>query len=109
VDGELTLGENTADNGGARLSYSAFLSTPGAKAGPDAHGYTPAQRFFLSYAQGWCENHTEEEAREDAKTDEHAPGKYRVNGVLVNLEAFRNAFACKPGAPMAPAKINGVW
>jgi putative endopeptidase len=109
VDGELTLGENTADNGGVRLAYEAFMTTQGSKAGAEAHGYTPEQRFFLSYAQGWCENHTEEAAREDAKTDEHAPGKYRVNGVLVNLEAFRKAFACKPGTPMATAKINRVW
>jgi len=109
VDGELTLGENTADNGGARLSYEAFRTAPGAKAGSDAYGFTPAQRFFLSYAQGWCENHTEESAREDAKTNPHAPGKYRVNGVLANLEGFREAFACKTGTPMAPAKINRVW
>lgn len=109
VNGELTLGENTADNGGARLSYEAFMTTPGAKAGPDAHGFTPAQRFFLSYAQGWCENHTEESAREDAKTNPHAPGKYRVNGVLANLEGFRQTFVCKTGTPMAPAKINRVW
>ena len=51
MDGKLTLGENTADNGGIRLSYEAFLTTPGAKAGKDSLGYTPAQRFFLSYAQ----------------------------------------------------------
>jgi putative endopeptidase len=109
VDGELTLGENTADNGGARLAYEAFLGTQDAKGAADAHGYTPPQRFFLSYAQGWCENHTEGSAREDAKTDEHAPGKYRVNGVLMNLRPFREAFACKTGTPMAPAKINRVW
>jgi putative endopeptidase len=109
VDGELTLGENTADNGGIRLAYQAFLTTLGAEVDGDAHGYTPAQRFFLSYAQSWCENHTEEAAREDAKTNPHPPGKYRVNGVLVNLEGFREAFACKVGTPMAPAKINRVW
>jgi putative endopeptidase len=53
VDGKLTLGENTADNGGVRLSYEAFLRAPGAKMGKDSLGYTPAQRFFISYAQGW--------------------------------------------------------
>ncbi len=109
VDGKLTLGENTADNGGIRLSYSAFLTTQGARAGKDAHGYTPAQRFFLSYAQGWCVNRTDAFAKEAAKTDEHAPGKYRVNGVLVNMKAFREAFACKVGTPMAPATIHRVW
>jgi endothelin-converting enzyme/putative endopeptidase len=109
VNGKLTLGENTADNGGLRLAHDAFLTTPGAKAGKDGLGYTPAQRFFLSYAQGWCENRTEALAKEDAKTNPHAPGKYRVNGVLVNMEAFREAFACKVGTPMAPAKLNRVW
>jgi len=109
VDGELTLGENTADNGGIGLAYDAFLSTPGATAGKDSLGYTPSQRFFLSYAQAWCVNRTDEYAKEEAKTDPHAPGKYRVNGVVVNIPAFREAFACKVGTPMAPATVNGVW
>lgn len=109
VDGKLTLGENTADNGGIRLSYDAFLTMPGATAGKDSSGYTPAQRFFLSYAQAWCVNRTDEFAKEEAKTDPHAPGKYRVNGVVVNMPAFREAFACKVGAPMAPATIHRVW
>ena len=109
VDGEHTLGENTADNGGMQLAYAAFLATPGAKEGKDGLGYSPAQRFFLSYAQGWCENETTESAKEDAKTEPHAPGKYRVNGVVMNMLPFREAFACKAGTPMAPAKINRVW
>ena len=110
VDGKLTLGENAADNGGIRLSYNAFLATSGAaKAGKDFSGHTPAQRFFLSYAQGWCVNSTGEFAKEAAKTDPHSPGKYRVNGVLVNTPAFREAFACKLGAPMAPAAVFRVW
>jgi putative endopeptidase len=109
VDGELTLGENTADNGGAWLAYEAFLKTANARDGKDGLGFTPAQRFFLSYAQGWCENETPESAKEDAKTDEHAPGKYRVNGVVMNMQPFREAFACKVGTPMAPAKVNRVW
>ena len=110
VDGRLTLGENTADNGGIRLSYDAFRTTSGPiKAGKDSLGHTPAQRFFLSYAQGWCVNSTDEFAKEAAKTDPHSPGKYRVNGVLVNMPAFREAFACKIGTPMAPATIYRVW
>ena len=110
VDGKLTLGENTADNGGIRLSYDAFLATSGAATGgKDSFGHTPAQRFFLSYAQGWCVNSTDEFAKEAAKTDPHSPGKYRVNGVLVNTPAFREAFACKLGAPMAPAAAYRVW
>jgi putative endopeptidase len=109
VDGKLTLGENTADNGGIRLSFDAFLTTQGAKAGKDALGYTPARRFFLSYAQGWCGNRTDAFAKEAAQTDEHAPGKFRVNGVLMNMTAFREAFACKVGTPMAPAIMHRVW
>ena len=109
LDGKLTLGENTADNGGIRLSYNAFLTTPAAKAGEDSLGYTPAQRFFLSYAQGWCVKRTDEYAKEAAKTDPHSPGKYRVNGVVVNMPAFREAFACRVGMPMAPASIHRVW
>jgi putative endopeptidase len=109
LDGKLTLGENTADNGGIRLSYNAFLTTPAAKAGKDSLGYTPAQRFFLSYAQGWCVKRTDEFAKEAAKTDPHSPGKYRVNGVVVNMPAFREAFACRVGMPMAPASIHRVW
>jgi putative endopeptidase len=109
VDGELTLGENTADNGGIRLAYDAFLTTQGATSGKDSLGYTPVQRFFLSYAQAWCQNRTDEHAKETAKTDPHAPGKYRVNGVLVNMPAFREAFVCKVGTPMAPASIHRVW
>jgi endothelin-converting enzyme/putative endopeptidase len=109
VDGRLTLGENTADNGGIRLSYNAFLTTPSARAGKDALGFTPTQRFFLSYAQGWCVNRTDEFAKEAAKTDPHSPGKYRVNGVLANMLEFREAFACSVGTPMAPGTINRVW
>ncbi len=109
VDGALTLGENVADNGGLWLAYAAFLASSGVKRGKDGFGYSPVQRFFLSYAQGWCENETAESAKENAKTDEHAPGKYRVNGVVMNMPPFRKAFACKVGTPMAPAKINRVW
>jgi len=109
VDGKLTLGENTADNGGIRLSYDAFMTTPGAKAGKDSFGYTPVQRFFLSYAQSWCGNRTDAHAKEIAKTDPHVPGEYRVNGVLVNTPTFREAFACKVGTPMAPATVHRVW
>jgi putative endopeptidase len=109
VDGELTLGENVADNGGIRLAYSAFLATSAAQGGKDALGYTPSQRFFLSYAQSWCVNSTDAFAKEAAKTDLHSPGEYRVNGVLMNMLPFRQVFDCKVGTPMAPAVVHRVW
>lgn len=109
VDGKLTLGENTADNGGASLAYSAFTATQAARADKDPLGYTPVQRFFLSYAQSWCVNRTDAFAKKLAKTDPHSPGSYRVNGVVVNMPEFREAFACKVGTPMAPAIVHRVW
>ncbi len=112
LDGRLTLGENTADNGGLLLSYNAFMSLPStkdAKGTKDADGFTPQQRFFISYAQGWCVNRSDEYAKKAAKTDPHSPGKFRVNGVVANSKPFRQAFSCKDGAPMAPKTINRVW
>ncbi len=112
LDGKLTLGENTADNGGLLLSYNAFMSLPGAKDAKsvkDAYGFTPEQRFFVSYAQGWCVNRSDEYAKKAAKTDPHSPGKFRVNGVVSNSKQFRKAFSCKEGTPMAPKQVNRVW
>jgi putative endopeptidase len=63
----------------------------------------------LSYAQSWCVNRTDAHAKEAAKTDPHSPGKYRVNGVLMNMLPFREAFACKTGTPMVPAAVRRVW
>ncbi|MFO0551750.1 MAG: M13 family metallopeptidase [Polyangiaceae bacterium] len=106
IDGALTLGENLADNGGIRLSYSALNPS---ESGPKIDGFTPAQRFFLAWAQIRCENVAPAEARRLAKTDEHAPGRFRVNGVVTNLSEFARAFQCKAGAPMAPEKRCRVW
>jgi putative endopeptidase len=106
VDGKLTLGENIADNGGTRLSYAALRPSD---AGPKIDGFTPAQRFFLGWGQIRCENVTPEAARRQAEGDEHAPGRWRVNGVVSNMPEFARAFSCSPGAPMAPAKRCAVW
>jgi endothelin-converting enzyme/putative endopeptidase len=110
LDGHLTLGENTADNGGTRLALMALrkaLAASGRTAKID--GYTPEQRFFLGYAQSWCENQTPASARLQALTDPHATAAFRVNGVVANMPEFAKAFACKPGTPMAPAKSCRVW
>ena len=108
LNGKLTLGENTADNGGVRLALMALLNTIGNKR-PKIDGFTPEQRFFLSFGQIWCQNNREESTRLRARTDPHSPGKFRVNGVLENMPEFQKAFACKAGQPMAPANACRVW
>ncbi len=109
LDGRLTLGENIADNGGLVLAYAAFLSATAGQKIPDRDGFTPDQRFFVSYAQSWCSDLTPETARKYAKSDPHSTGRWRVNGVVANMPEFAKAFSCKEGDPMAPAKRNRVW
>jgi putative endopeptidase len=112
LDGKLTLGENTADNGGLRIAYQALMSTlaeQNASAMAKLDNYTPAQRFFLGYGQLWCENVTEQAARLRAKTDPHSSGRWRVNGAVQNFEEFGNAFGCKVGQPLMPANACRVW
>jgi predicted metalloendopeptidase len=111
LKGKLTLGENTADNGGVRLSYMALedqLKNASAPAKP-IDGFTPEQRFFLGYAQIWCQNVTPETARMRAITDPHSPGQYRVNGVVVNTSEFQKAFGCKTGQPMVSPNACRTW
>ena len=112
LNGKLTLGENTADNGGIRIAYQALEETL-AKQGPSATNkiddYTPAQRFFISFGQVWCQNQTEQAARIQAKTDPHSTGMWRTNGTVQNFEAFGKAFGCKAGQPMEPVKSCRVW
>lgn len=112
VNGKLTLGENTADNGGIRVAYMALLDTlaeQGKKISDSIDGYTEAQRFFLSFGQIWCENRTDQSARQSALTDPHSPGHWRVNGTVQNFEEFGKAFGCKKGQPMYPEKSCRVW
>jgi putative endopeptidase len=111
LNGHLTLGENTADNGGIRIAYQALLATlakEGAAGEPGyvdgkRDGYTPAQRFFISFGQVWCQNQTEQSARVLAKTDPHSSGRWRTNGTVQNFDEFGKAFGCKVGQPMMPA------
>jgi putative endopeptidase len=109
LDGNLTLGENAADNGGTRLAYLALLRALEGKTPPEIDGFTPQQRFFLAYAQSWCENQSPEGARLQALSDPHSTAEYRVNGVVSNMAEFRQAFRCPVGAPMAPEKTCRVW
>ena len=108
LNGKLTLGENTADNGGLRIAYMALLDTlaaEGKSIDDKIDGYTEAQRYFLGFAQVWCENQTEQSARQSALTDPHSPGRWRVNGTVQNFDAFGKAFGCKKGQPMFPVEL----
>ena len=113
LNGHLTLGENTADNGGIRIAYQALMSTlqgSGKSATAEMDGYTPSQRFFISFAQVWCENQREQAAVNQAKTNPHSTGEWRVKGTVQNFDQFGKAFGCHPGQPMMPE--NGgcrVW
>ncbi|HTY84104.1 MAG TPA: M13 family metallopeptidase [Silvibacterium sp.] len=113
VNGKLTLGENTADNGGLRLTYMAFLADAKRKnidlTAKDADGYTPIQELFIAYGQNWCGENRPQELRLQVQTDPHSPREFRVNGVVQNLKEFGEAFGCKPGQPMMPVNACRVW
>ena len=111
LNGRLTLGENTADNGGARIALMALhnqLATDKKTAQPK-DGYTADQRFFLGFAQVWCSNQTDESTRLLIKTDPHSPGRFRVSGTLQNNPDFAKAFGCKPGQKMVSQNACRVW
>ena len=112
LNGKLTLGENTADNGGLRIAYMALLDTlaaEGKSINDKIDGYTEAQRYFLGFAQVWCQNQTEQSARQATLTDPHSPGRWRVNGTVQNFDQFGKAFGCAQGRPMAPVNSCRVW
>jgi putative endopeptidase len=97
VNGELTLGENIADLGGVVLAYDAFREYQKGKPDDLIDGFTPDQRFFLGFAQTERMHARDDTARQLARTDPHSPSVYRVNGVVVNVDAFHDAFGTKPG------------
>jgi endothelin-converting enzyme/putative endopeptidase len=109
LNGKLTLGENTADNGGLRIAYMALLDEIAGKSLPKIDEFTPEQRFFIGHAQSWCENATEEAARLHALTNPHSEPKYRVNGVVQNMPEFQKAFSCSLGQPMVRRSPCRVW
>ena len=111
INSKLTEGEDVADLGGTILAYIAWKD---ATKGQELHpidNLTPDQRYFVGFAQWACENDRPEDLRVRAVTDPHSPAKYRVNGVVVNIPEFGQAFGCKPGSPMVkPAdKVCKVW
>jgi len=109
LNGKLTLGENTADNGGLRLAYMALMDKLQGKEPPPRDGFTAAQRFFLGWGQIWCQNVTPEAARLRAQTDPHSPGSFRVNGTVSNMPEFQKAFACTTSQPMVRGPACRVW
>jgi predicted metalloendopeptidase len=112
VRGSLTLGENTADNGGVRIALMALLASIAAdqqRVPAKIGDYTPEQRLFLGWGQVWCQNQTPEIARLLANVNEHSPGQFRVNGVVSNMPEFQKAWGCKAGQPMVRANACRVW
>ena len=111
VNGELTLGENLADLGGLAIAYEAFQKTKQAKDAKSVDGFTPNQRFFLSWAQVWRANIRDAEQANRIVTDPHSPGEFRCNGPLTNMPAFYEAFNVKPGDNMyrEPKQRVMVW
>jgi putative endopeptidase len=110
VNGELTMGENIADVGGVSIAYEALqrrlASDPSRRKVID--GFTPEQRFFLSFAQIWRENATEPDLRRRITVDPHSPGRFRAIGAVSNLPEFYSAFGVAPQAPMWRPKDRRV-
>ena len=109
LNGKLTLGENTADNGGLRIAYMALLNTFAGKEPAPIDGLTAEQRFFLGWANAWCGNRTDAIERMLATVDPHSPNRYRVNGTVSNMPEFREAYHCAATAPMVSQKACRVW
>jgi endothelin-converting enzyme/putative endopeptidase len=109
VNGKLTLGENTADNGGLRLALMAYMATAATEPARTIDGFTPEQRLFIGFAQIWCDNARPEAIRLRVQTNPHSPGRFRTNGVVSNMPEFAKAFSCKAGAPMIRANACRVW
>jgi len=113
LNGKLTLGENTADNGGARVSFMALehviADDKTGKESQKIDGYTPQQRFFLGFGRVWCEKRRPEVARMRVLVDPHSPGQWRVDGVVQNMPEFQKAWSCKAGQPMVAENACHVW
>jgi endothelin-converting enzyme/putative endopeptidase len=109
INGKLTLGENTADNGGLRLALMAYLARPDATVQATLDGFTPEQRVFLGWAQQWCESSRPEAERLKAATNPHSANQYRVNGVVSNMPEFQKAFSCRADTAMVRTTACRVW
>jgi endothelin-converting enzyme/putative endopeptidase len=109
INSALTEGEDIADLGGLILAWMAWKDQTKNMTLAQRDGLSPEQRFFVGYAQWACENNRPENLRVSAITDPHSPGKYRVNGLMVNMEQFQRAFSCKAGQAMVRESRCRVW
>ena len=100
VNGELTLGENIADIAGIEIAYKAYLASLNGRAPPVIDGMSADQRFYIGFAQSWLSKTRDAATIEQIKSDPHAPEKYRVNGVVVHMPSFYEAFSVKGGDKM---------
>jgi len=108
ANGELTLGENIADQGGLRVAYTAMKNTWNGAEPEPIDGFTAAQRFYLSYATIWAQNIRDEEIARLTKIDPHSLGEWRVNATLRNLDTFFDAFGITGGEMFRPASERVV-
>ena len=111
VNGELTLGENIADNSGVEIAYRAYRLSLGGEAAPVIGGTTGDERFFYGFAQAFRGKARDEALLAQIKSDPHSPDEFRVNGVVRNHPAFYDTFKVKPGDAMylAPDKRVSIW
>lgn len=111
VNGQLTKGENIGDLAGVAISYKAYLMSLNGKPSPEIDGFTGEQRFFMGHAQAWRSKYREDRLRSQILSDPHSPSRYRVNGPLVNVDAFYKAFGVEKGDGMyvEPEKRVVIW
>jgi len=111
VNGELTLGENIADNSGLAIAYKAYKLSLGGKPAPVVGGLTGDQRFFMGFAQVWRGKMRDQAMIARLKTDPHSPGEIRANGTLRNMPGFYDAYKLKEGDKMflTPAERVSIW
>ncbi|KAJ3129469.1 Endothelin-converting enzyme 1 [Nowakowskiella sp. JEL0407] len=116
VNGQLTLGENLADNGGLSRAYEAWLldlkaSGPNSRNFwlPGLHQFSREQLFFVGFGQVWCQAILPSAALRRVRTDPHSPNRLRVNGAVQNSQYFRDAFRCREGKPMSPKDRCEIW
>jgi putative endopeptidase len=109
VNGQLTLGENIGDLGGLIIAYEGLQRALGDGPRTPIDGFTPEQRFFLSFAQAWRGTQRDEALRLQVQTDPHSPRRFRAMGPVSNMPEFAAAFGCRPGDPMVRAEPVRIW